>query len=109
MKKTDRIAARAALNKFDLDQVYPIRKSSYGAYICPICGSGTGRHRTGALTIYRNSHRVICYAGNCFGERGEDTLGALRIITGKTETEVLLQYREYYDDNLKKGYYHNES
>ena len=95
---SERIAARAALNRLDLDRVYPIRKARYGAYVCPICGSGTGRHRTGALTLYRDSHRVRCYAGDCFGPMGEDTLGALRRITGKTETQVLMDYQKYYDD-----------
>ena len=92
MTNANREAARTALKEIDLDEVWPIQKAKYGSFVCPICGSGTGPHRTGALKIYRDTHRVLCYAGGCFGPKGEDTLGALRRITGKSETEILLEY-----------------
>ena len=92
MKKADRSAARAAMKEIDLDDVYPIVRARHGQYVCPICGSGLGKHKTGALMLYRDSHRVRCYANNCFGSKGEDTLGALRLITGLSETAVLEQY-----------------
>ena len=89
MTYKDRMAGRAAMKELDLDEVYPIQKSKYGSYVCPICGSGLGRHKTGGLMIHRDSHRVRCYANDCFGPMGEDTLGALRRITELSETEVL--------------------
>lgn len=104
MTKEYRIAARAAIKELDLDMVYPIEKSRYGMYICPICGSGTGNHRTGALKIYRDSHRVRCYANNCFDSRGEDTLGALKRITGLSETEVLQQYLPHQYQQKQRSY-----
>ena len=73
------------------------RKAGRNMYKCPVCGSGTGRHGTGALHIYPDSNRVICFSnggkkgqgGECFGEKGQDTLGALRIIWQCGETEAL--------------------
>lgn len=67
------------------------RKGGANMYICPVCGSGTGnnRHHTGALHISPDKNKVKCYAGNCFTEKGEDTLGALRIIWKCSETEAL--------------------
>lgn len=58
-------------------------------YKCPVCGSGQGKNGTGALHIYPDSNRVFCYAGGCFSEKGQDTLGALRIIWECGETEAL--------------------
>lgn len=58
-------------------------------YACPVCGSGTGRNKTGALKIDPHSFRVMCFSGKlCFTDRGEDTLGALRIIWKCSEAEV---------------------
>lgn len=66
------------------------RKAGKNMYCCPICGSGTGRNGTGALKFYPDSNRVICEAGRgCFTDKGEDTLGALRIIWDCGETEAL--------------------
>jgi len=65
------------------------RKAGRDMYICPVCGSGTGKNGTGAFHIYQDSNRVFCYARNCFTDKGEDTLGALRIIWQCEETEAL--------------------
>lgn len=65
------------------------RKAGRDMYICPVCGSGTGKNGTGAFHIYKDSNRVFCYSGNCFSHLGEDTLGALRIIWQCGETEAI--------------------
>jgi len=58
-------------------------------YACPVCGSGTGRNKTGALKIDPHSFRVMCFSGKlCFTDRGEDTLGALRTIWKCSEAEA---------------------
>ena len=62
-------------------------------FVCPICGSGTGNHSpehkpTGALHLYPDSKRVICFSGGCFTDKGEDTLGALKIIWNCNEPEI---------------------
>ena len=67
-------------------------KAGSDMYNCPVCGSGTGTHGTGALKIYPNN-RVMCAANGCFSsadgtKSSQDTLGALRIIWGCTENEV---------------------
>lgn len=60
-------------------------------YICPMCGSGTGKHNSGALTLDRDTRRLMCYAcpeNTGFGKPGQDTLGALRVIWGCSEDDV---------------------
>ena len=64
-------------------------KAGRNMYKCPVCGSGNGKHKTGALQIYPDSHRVICFSAGCFTDKGQDTLGALRIIWQCSETEAL--------------------
>lgn len=84
--------ARNDINGRPLTDFVPLemsRKAGRNMYKCPVCGSGTGRNGTGALHIYPDSRRVFCYANNCFTEKGEDTLGALRIIWRCGETEAL--------------------
>lgn len=89
MKRED---ARKDINGRPLTDFVPLemsRKAGRNMYKCPVCGSGTGRNGTGALHIYPDSRRVFCYANNCFTDKGEDTLGALRIIWHCDETEAL--------------------
>lgn len=90
MKRED---ARRDINGRPLTDFVPLemsRKAGRNMYKCPVCGSGTGKNGTGALHIYPDSKRVFCYAGrNCFSDKGEDTLGALRIIWQCEETEAL--------------------
>lgn len=90
-------AIRDAINRRPLTEFYPLEKSRNGMYKCPICGSGTHANGTGALSISKGARpRVTCFSGGshgtggaCFGEKGQDTLGALRILLGnKTEKEI---------------------
>lgn len=89
MKRED---ARKDINGRPLTDFVPLersRKAGRGMYVCPVCGSGKGRNGTGALHIYPDSNRVICFSGGCFSNKGEDTLGALKIIWKCEETEAL--------------------
>ena len=89
MKRED---ARKDINGRPLTDFIPLERSAKAGrnmYKCPVCGSGTGRNGTGALHIYPDSNRVICYSGGCFTDKGEDTLGALRTIWQCEETEAL--------------------
>lgn len=45
-------------------------KGNKRAYVCPICGSGTGRNKTGAFTITKDGLKWKCFA--C--DKGGDTL-----------------------------------
>ena len=45
-------------------------KGNRKAYVCPLCGSGTGRNKTGAFTITKDGLKWKCFA--C--DRGGDTL-----------------------------------
>ena len=83
----DRI--RQEINSKPLTSFYRLERSNKGSYICPICGSGTGKHKTGALSIRKQDNRVTCFASGCFGDKGEDTLGALRkLYPAKTEKDI---------------------
>lgn len=83
-------AIRDAINSRPLTDFYRLEKSKGDLYICPICGSGTHGNKTGALSISKGKRpRVTCFAKECFGEKGTDTLGALRqILAGQTEREI---------------------
>lgn len=72
-------------------------KAGRNMYVCPICKSGTGKHGTGALKLFPDSRRVICNARGCFSDKGQDTLGALRIIWNCNETEALTRAGYFLD------------
>lgn len=93
----DAAPIRAAINSRPLTDFYMLtqsRKASSGSakmYDCPICRSGEKGNKTGALQVgqLRGAWRVTCYAGRCFGEKGQDTLGALRkLMPDKSEREI---------------------
>ena len=83
-------AIRDAINNRPLTDFYRLDKSKGELYVCPICGSGTHKNKTGALSIRKADNRVTCFgSGHCFGEKGQDTLGALRQLwAGQTEREI---------------------
>ncbi|MDE6833804.1 MAG: toprim domain-containing protein [Ruminococcus sp.] len=37
-------------------------------YICPLCGSGTGSHRSGAFTVYPDNNRYYCFSCEAKGD-----------------------------------------
>ena len=82
------------MNKYDIEElrshlteyVNIITKPSKGRnmYICPLCGSGTGRNKTGAFGIYENGNKWKCQA--C-GKGGDiiDLIGEQENITDFTD------------------------
>ena len=72
-----------------------------GMYCCPICGSGKGPNRSGALKLNQTRTRATCFSGErkCFGEHGEDTPGALAKIWNCNLREVLKRTGYQIDDN----------
>ena len=70
----DRQTATEALKERLTEYVESItdhsRKGNKKAYVCPLCGSGTGRNKTGAFTITPDGHSWKCFA--C--DKGGDTL-----------------------------------
>ena len=88
--------ARAEINSRPLTDFIRLERSRNGAsnqYVCPICNSGTGGNHSGALTLYPESNRLYCFAcgdgTGTFGGRGQDTLGALRLLWNCGETEAI--------------------
>lgn len=73
---------------------------------CPVCGSGTGTKKTPGFRFYEDTNRCICFAKNCFGSKGEDTLGALKIIWNCSEEEAMRQAGYDIEDFMQKPTHH---
>ncbi len=60
------------LKPFLLDYVQEItelsRNGSRNQYICPLCNSGTGSHRSGAFTVYPDTNSYHCFACDANGD-----------------------------------------
>ena len=86
----NRTEIRNEINANPLFSYVPLEQSKGGFFCCPVCGSGTGSNHTGALKVtqMRGKWRVHCFANACFGEKGTDTLGALRILWECSENDV---------------------
>lgn len=82
----------------DFVSLTPSKKGGKDMFNCPICGSGTGGNKSGALRLYRETNRVQCFASDCFTDRGEDTIGALRIIWHCSEAEAMRRAGYTLDD-----------
>lgn len=88
MTREERARLRAEINAQDIRQLYQFDRSKSGLFCCPVCGSGTGDHKTGALKISDTGQRVTCFAHGCFSAQGQDVLGALQILWGTDEMGV---------------------
>lgn len=91
--KMTRTEARAAIkNRADLVTEQLTKSKGTNQFVCPICGSGSGRKHTGALHYYPEAGRFVCFACSDdkqgFGGKGQDVLGALRLLWSCTEKEV---------------------
>ena len=60
------------LKSFLLDYVQEITKPSRNGgknqYICPLCNSGTGSHRSGAFTVYPDTNSYKCFSCGSSGD-----------------------------------------
>nr|WP_012477139.1 DnaB-like helicase C-terminal domain-containing protein [Streptococcus thermophilus]ABC55705.1 putative primase-helicase [Streptococcus thermophilus] len=61
-------------------------KGNRKAYVCPLCGSGTGRNKTGAFTITKDGLSWKCFA--CV--RGGDTLDLIGYVYDLTDYSAKL-------------------
>ncbi|MDE5558465.1 MAG: toprim domain-containing protein [Ruminococcus sp.] len=61
---------------------HPSRNGGKNHYICPLCGSGTGSHRSGAFTVYPDTDRYCCFACDSKGDIF-DLYGAMNHISDK--------------------------
>ncbi|MDE6679590.1 MAG: hypothetical protein K2K02_11180, partial [Ruminococcus sp.] len=58
------------------------QNSGKNQYICPLCGSGTGSHRSGAFTVYTDTNRYYCFSCDAKGDI-LDLYGAINNISDK--------------------------
>ena len=71
--------------------------SSKNKYICPFCGSGTGKNHTAAFSYEPNTRKFKCFS--CMqDEPAADTLEMLERLENRTESEILSIYAGYSGD-----------
>ena len=84
-KDMDREQAQAEMKGFLRQYVESIttasRKAGRGMYVCPLCGSGTGKGKTGAFSITNDGLRWKCFACNQSGDVF-DLIGLHENLTG---------------------------
>lgn len=84
-------------------QVYltPTGKTG-GGYICPICGSGSGPHRTGIMSDKNETWKFTCFARGCFPPKSDiiNIIGAKENLDNK---QALFRAFEIYGITLKKN------
>ncbi|MDE5765320.1 MAG: Rha family transcriptional regulator [Ruminococcus sp.] len=58
------------LKPFLIDYIQEITTKSKGKdqYICPLCGSGTGKNHSGAFTVYPENNSYYCFACDSHGD-----------------------------------------
>lgn len=81
--------AKADIKRRHLREFIPLEERKGNFYVCPICHSGTGPKKTAALKIDPVTYHVTCFSRGCFGDKGEDTPGALMKIWNCGLREVL--------------------
>lgn len=62
-------------------------KGNRKAYVCPLCGSGNGRSKTGAFTITPDGHSWKCFS--C--DKGGDTLDLIGYVEDITDYNTKIQ------------------
>ena len=67
-----------------------LTKSSGGKYCCPICGSGTGKKGTGALTIYKDTNMWRCFSCG----QGGNLFDIVEAVEGITDYKSKLEFLE---------------
>ena len=52
-----------------------LKKARHGGYVCPFCGSGTGKEGTGALKYYESTNTWVCHSEACTQANGKHRTG----------------------------------
>ena len=75
---------------------------SGGGYICPICGSGSGPHKTGIMSDKNESWKFTCFANGCFPPKSDiiNIIGAKENLDNK---QALFRTFEIYGITLKNN------
>ena len=85
--------SKTELNKYKgflRDELTPAQNR--GFYICPLCGSGTGLHKTAALSIEQNGERWKCFSCGA----GGDIFDLFEKRDGLTPSEAIKAVRAKY-------------
>lgn len=81
--------ARETLKPYLLDYVQSITAKSKGRnmFACPLCGSGTGKSKTGAFSVYANKHTYKCFSCGASG----DIIDLYKALNGITEEKAAVK------------------
>lgn len=95
-----------------------LSKARHGGYICPFCGSGTGKEGTGALKYYEKTNTWVCHSDKCKQPNGNhrtgDVIDLHQQITGADYQTALIElgrkcgvdYAALVNDWQSKGGHH---
>ena len=72
-----------------------------GGYICPICGSGSGPHKTGIQSEKGESWKFTCFANGCFPPKS-DIINIIAVQEHLDNRQALFRAFEIYGITLKK-------
>ena len=72
-----------------------------GGYICPICGSGSGPHKTGIVSDKIETWKFTCFAGDCF--KKSDVITIIGLKENLDNKRALFRAFEIYGIELKKS------
>ena len=70
--------------KSEIDCRDYLQKADKGGFCCPVCGSGTGPKKTGAVKYYPKSNTWACHSGSCVKENGKQEGGDVIRLYQKT-------------------------
>ena len=73
-----------------------------GGYICPICGSGSGPHKTGIQSEKGESWKFTCFANGCFPPKS-DIINIIAVQEHLDNRQALFRAFEIYGITLKKN------
>ena len=80
-------------------------RSKGGLYVCPLCQSGTGTHKTGAFSITKDGQRWKCFSCNRGGDI-YDLCGELENCTPSEATKIII---DRYGSAATQGSYRNST
>ena len=72
-----------------------------GGYICPICGSGSGPHKTGIVSDKTEMWKFTCFAGDCF--KKSDIINIIGLKEHLDNKAALFRAFDIYGIELKKS------
>lgn len=71
-------------------------------WVCPVCGSGTGQHKTGALSIMKDGQRWKCFACNHGGDVFDLCAAVEHLDPGEATRRIIDLYGDQRSDYARR-------